>query len=203
VNTLGQVVGQLVGNCVTVQSSAAIAASYTVCLPLRTDIAVNSAFTTYDFATQATNIFTPMGTVATQSSDLQSLCAVVSSAGSFCPITRYLVYASSVTSADTSCPELNTLATTVQNTQVALGLTTAAAVPLDQQNLLATLGFITQTSSNGTVVTPVISAPASATTAAPVVGQSNKVTSEATMAQWGTGSLAMMAVSAAGAVAAM
>eukprot|EP00397_Hematodinium_sp_SG-2012_P000058 GEMP01000058.1.p1 GENE.GEMP01000058.1~~GEMP01000058.1.p1 ORF type:complete len:3100 (+),score=473.75 GEMP01000058.1:344-9643(+) len=110
-NADGDTVGQLIGDCLVFAPNPALSGPLNLCIPIDDEILTNSAFTTFDFGSKASNgIITPLERTATLTNDGNGLCAEAQDSLTYCPIKRLDPYiGSSVVSQDDSCSAMELL----------------------------------------------------------------------------------------------
>lgn len=114
-------VGQLIGDCLVFEPSAALSGHAEVCVTINSQIPVNSIFTTYGFALEVNGKFTVQtGTPPNKDVSGRKLCGKFQAKASYCPIMFNPKYTpgqalpSDFVAADSSCGTLAAITQTVK-----------------------------------------------------------------------------------------
>lgn len=114
-------VGQLIGDCLVFEPSAALSGHAEVCVTINEQIPVNSVFTTYGFALEENGKFTVQtGTPPNKDVSGRKLCGKFQTKASYCPIMYNPKYTpgqalpSDFVAADSSCGTLAAITATVK-----------------------------------------------------------------------------------------
>jgi len=121
-NNMGRRMGQLMGNCVQLNTSSSFTGTGTLCVATDDFITRHPSFTAFDFASRSGStpddyVYTAMGVAASPTQSAQ-LCADVSNPGWICPIMR-VENSQSITTdvGSSSCPALDRLVAKAQLSQ--------------------------------------------------------------------------------------